>query len=401
MRGNSLLLVSILILSVAFGSYAQQKTKEQLQKERAENLKKIKEAQQTLEITTTKRKASIGQLNAIKYQISVRQKVITGMVAEIKLLNGEIESNMEVITALEEDVNALKEEYGAMVYAAYKARSGQDKLTFLFSSQSFNQLLRRIAYLKQYSEARKKQVEQIIAVQETLQQETLRVEKTKEEKSTLLETQKSENAKLVSVRQQEQNVLSELRKEEGKIKRELAKRRESIEALDKLISEIIRREAEEAARAAVTANEEAIAAMSEDFSKNKLKLPWPANGFVSLPFGPSNDPVLKQVKRNSPGIEIQTKPNSNATSVFKGKVTAVALIQGFNKAVIVKHGDFFTVYAKLSEVFVEKGQDINIGENIGKIFTDGDGLSELHFELWQSKENGTSKLNPEQWLKRK
>ena len=111
--------------------------------------------------------------------------------------------------------------------------------------------------------------------------------------------------------------------------------------------------------------------------------------------------VLKMVERNSPGIEIQTRPASVARSVFKGEVTAVALIQGFNKAVIVKHGDFYTVYAKLTDVKVKKGQTINTGDEIGTIFTDDDGISELHFELWQSQENGTNKLNPELWLAKK
>ena len=185
MKGSKILLVFFIIISFASQSYGQQKTKEQLQQERAENLKKIKEAQQTLTKTTSKRKASVGQLNALKYQISVRQKVINGMVEEITLLDAEIESNLEVIASLEEDISALKKEYVAMVYAAYKARSGQDRLTFLFSSESFNQLLRRMAYLEQYSEARNKQVEQIKAVQESLLEENLRVETTKAEKSAL------------------------------------------------------------------------------------------------------------------------------------------------------------------------------------------------------------------------
>ncbi|MEN8247354.1 MAG: peptidoglycan DD-metalloendopeptidase family protein [Bacteroidota bacterium] len=397
MKGSKLFFLLLLIFSVAFGSYAQQKTKAQLQKERTENLKKIKEAQATLKKTTTKRKASIGQLNAIKYQISVRQKLIRGMEEELTLLDKEIESNLEVIGSLEEDISALKEEYSAMLYAAYKARSGQNKLTFIFSSESFNQLLRRMAYLEQYSDARNKQVEQIKAVQQSLLDKNLSVEATKTEKSALMGVQKDENTELVSMQKTEQDVVAELRKEETKIKRELAKRSESIKALDKLINDIIRREAEEAARAATAANASSVA-LSEDFSKNKLKLPWPAEGFVSLPFGISRDPVLKMVERNSPGIEIQTKSSSEATAVFTGKVTKIALIPGFNKAVIIKHGDYYTVYAKLTEVYVKSGQIVGNGEKIGKIFTDSDGTTELHFEIWQVKENGAVKLDPERWL---
>ena len=401
MKGNRHFFFLFLFIFYAFISFGQQKTKAELQKERADNLKKIQEASLTLKKTSTKKKASIGQLNALKYQISIRQKVIRSIQEEIHLLDGEIEDNLDIIASLEDDVEGLKQEYVAMVYSAYKARNGQDKLTFLFSAESFNQLLRRMEYMEQYSTARKKQVKQIMAVQETLLDENTAVELKKMEKGVLLSEKRLENASLVDLRKSEQSVLTNLQKEEKQLKKELAQTRESLKALDKLISDLIRREVEEAAKASALANKSATAALSADFYKNKLKLPWPADGFVSQKFGRTRDPVLKMVERNSPGIEIQTSPSSEAASVFKGKVTAVALIQGFNKAVIIKHGDYYTVYAKLSEVYVKKGQEVNIGDKVGKIFTGNDGISELHFELWESKENGTSKLNPEGWLVKK
>jgi septal ring factor EnvC (AmiA/AmiB activator) len=401
MSAKNKIFVCFLLLFVSTWALAQQKSKEQLQKERQENLKKIEEASRTLAKTTSKKKASLGQLNALRYQIQVRQRVIKGLEEEMALLDGEINDNLEVIASLEGDLTDLKKEYGAMVYAAYKARSGQNKLTFLFSAKSFNQLLRRLEYLEQYSEARKKQVSQIIAVQDILREENNKVEAQKEEKANLLVEQKAENASLVSMRSQQQSVISDLQNREKELKRELANRQKAIKALDNLITDLIRKEAEAAARAAAMADKKASAVLSEDFSKNKQKLPWPADGFVSLKFGRSRDAVLKMVERNSPGIEIQTRPASVARSVFKGEVTAVALIQGFNKAVIVKHGDFYTVYAKLADVKVTKGQVINTGDELGTIFTDDDGISELHFELWQSRENGTNKLNPELWLTKK
>ena len=401
MRGNKHFFFLFLFVFYAFISFGQQKTKAQLQQERADNLKKIQEASETLDKTSTKKKASVGQLNALKYQIAVRMKVINSIQDEVNLLNTEIADNLDLIASLEEDIAELKQEYVAMVYSAYKARNGQDKLTFLFSAKSFNQLLRRMEYMEQYSIVRKKQVKQIMAVQETLLGENVAVEISKKEKAALLKEKQLENTTLVGLRKSQQSVLANLQKEEKQLKKELAERRESLKALDKLISDLIKREVEEAAKAAALATNSAAAALSEDFSKNKLKLPWPTNGFISQKFGRTRDPVLKMVERNSPGIEIQTSPSSEATSVFKGKVTAVALIQGFNKAVIIKHGDYYTVYAKLSEVYVKKGDDVNIGDKVGKIFTGNDGIAELHFELWESKENGTSKLNPESWLVKK
>jgi len=400
MTGNKHLILLFFFIFSAIASFSQQKTKAQLQKERSENLKKIKLAEQTLRQTSSKKQASVGQLNAIKYQIRTRQKVINSIKDEIGLLNKEINDNLEIIASLEADLTNLKKEYAAMIYAASKAQNGQDRLTFLFSSKSFNQLIRRLEYLEQYSEARQKQVEQIIAVQQTLLEENTTVEAKKDEKRGLLTDQIKESSSLEEMRQQQKTVLVNLQKEEKQLKKELAQRRKSLKALDNLINDIIKREAEAAAKAAAMANNKASVSLSQDFSKNKQKLPWPANGFISQKFGKSQDPVLKLVERNSPGIEIQTKPAAEASSVFTGQVTAVALIQGFNKAVIVKHGDYYTVYAKLSEVYVKKGQTVAIGEKIGKIFTASDGISELHFELWQAKENGTSKLNPEFWLKK-
>jgi len=401
MQGNKVFLILFLLLASTFSSYGQQKSKSQLRNERALNLKKINEAEQTLQKTSTKKKSSVGQLNALKFQIRTRQKVIRSIEQEVSLLDDEITDNLDIIASLEEDLSSLKNEYSTMVYAAYKASNGRTKLTFLFSAESFNQLFRRLEYMEQYGEARKKQVKQIVAVQGILLEENESVKAKKIEKTSLLGDQKAENASLVSLRKKEQTILSSLQKEEKQLKVELAQRRASLKALDKLISDLIRREAEAAARAAALKKDNSTAVLSADFSKNKLKLPWPATGFVSQKFGKSPDPVLKMVERNSPGIEIQTKPASQATSVFKGEVTAVALIQGFNKAVIVKHGDYFSVYAKLDEVSVKKGQSVNIGDKLGTIYTGSDGIAELHFELWQFKENGTVKLNPELWLRKK
>lgn len=388
-------------LLTAFTVFAQNKTKEQLQKERKDNLKKIEEASKTLQRTSSKRKSSLGELNAIRYQIRVRKNVIKGIEEEIGLLDDEINDNLDLIASLEQDLANLKKEYAAMVYAAYKARGEQNKLTFLFSSASFNQLIRRMEYLKQYSEARQKQTEQIMAVQDMLIEENKSVAVQRDEKSTLLNDQINQAQNLASMQKRQESVIRDLSKEEKRLKRELESRRKSIAALDKLINDIIRKEAEEAARKAALTKTKASTALSEDFAKNRQKLPWPADGFVALKFGISQDPVMKWVKRNSPGIEIQTKPASSAQSVFSGEVTRVALIQGFNKAVIIKHGDFYSVYAKLDEVNVKMGDKVSVGEKIGTIFTDDDGITQLHFELWQIKENGTSKLNPELWLVKK
>lgn len=388
-----LLLLGFFLLTVPVLA---QNSKAQLQKEKKENLRKIKEAQATLQKTTQQKKVSLGQLNAYKFQINAQENLIANYKSEIVLLENEILQDQEIINSLKNDEENLKAEYSAMIYAAYKASRGQDKLTFLFSSKTFNQFFRRMHYMEQYAEARRKQVNQINAVREMLTMQIASIEVKKKEKAGLLQAQLAEKSKLVTLKEKEQQAVSSLASREKELKKELDKRNKSLATLNKLIDEIIKKEIEAAALAkakvaAATKN------LSADFSKNKAHLPWPVKGFVSQHFGISKDPILKGVERNNPGIEIQTTPNTGVKCVSPGKVSSVNLIQGFNKAIIINHGNYFSVYAKLSTVTVKKGQTVSAGDAIGTVYTDDDGIAELHFEIWKS----FTKLNPELWLSKK
>ncbi len=386
----------LLLLVLVFPLYAQ-KSKSQLQKEKKENLQKIKEAQATLQKTSAEKGVSIGQLNAYKFQINAQANLIANYKSEIALLTNEIDQDQQIISALENDVMELKKEYGAMVYAAYKASKGQDKLTFLFSSHSFNQFFRRIHYLNQYTEARRKQVEQIDAIREILSTQINAIEVKKTEQIALLNTQLKEKNKLEELKNKKQSAVASLALREKEIKKEINKRNKSLATLNKLIDDIIAKEIKAAAAAKSKSIKNNTKVLSTDFAKNKAKLSWPVTGFISQRFGISKDPVLRGVQHNNPGIEIQTKPNSTAKCVADGKVIKVALIQGFHRAVIVNHGDYYSVYAKLSTVTVEKGQAIKAGEAIGTVHTSSDGIAELHFEIWKS----FTKLNPAKWLENK
>ncbi len=391
-------LLILLLLVLGSPLYAQ-KSKSQLQKEKKENLQKIKDAQATLQKTSAEKGVSIGQLNAYKFQINAQANLIANYKSEISLLTNEIDQDQQIINALENDVTELKKEYGAMVYAAYKASKGQDKLTFLFSSHSFNQFFRRIHYLNQYTEARRKQVEQIDAIREILSTQINAVEVKKTEQIALLNTQLKEKNKLEELKNKKQSAVASLALREKEIKKEINKRNKSLATLNKLIDDIIAKEIKAAAAAAAKSStvKTNTKILSTDFAKNKAKLSWPVTGFISQRFGISKDPVLRGVQHNNPGIEIQTKPNSTAKCVADGKVIKVTLIQGFHRAVIVNHGDYYSVYAKLSTVTVEQGQAIKAGEAIGTVHTSNDGIAELHFEIWKS----FTKLNPAKWLESK
>jgi len=396
MNGNRrltgvLLLFFILISAVTFG----QKTKEQLQKEKQENLQKIKETERILQETTGQKQNTIGELNALNQRISVQQDLISSIRNEIALLNSEIEENNAIIEALEDDVRRLKEEYGSMIYATYKANKGFNKLTFLFSAESFNQFLMRLRYMEQYGDVRQKQARQIKRVQETLTDQVTMIESRMSEKNILLADQIQRNKELAALKQQQNRVVVSLQRRENDIKKELQDTRNAVARLDKMINDIIKEEIERARRAEKR-TAEAATRLATDFAENKSKLPWPVSGFVTQKFGKHAHPVFKNVTQDNHWITIQTNKEEKVKSVFNGEITTVAFVPLIGNTVIVSHGEYYSVYAGLRDVFVRSGQQVATNQELGNILTNKDGVSELKFEIRKN----INPLDPQQWLKR-
>lgn len=388
--------VTLCVLFYGLTPALAQKSKAQLQKEKQDNLKKIEEAEKILAETTGKKQNTIGQLNALNQRIKTQEDLVSSIRKEIDLLNEEIEENNSIISALESDLTKLKEEYAAMIYAAYKANQGFSKLTFIFSAKSFNQLFMRLKYMEQYSDARKKQAEEIVKVQETLGAQITSIENKMEEKNTLLAEQIEESKSLTGLKQNQNKLVKNLQKQENKLKGDLEDRRKAVARLDKIINDIIKEELAKA-KLAEKSDAEASIKLSNQFADNKSKLPWPVAGFVSQKFGRQNHPVLKSIVLNNTGIYIQTKENEKVKTVFTGEVKTVAFVPLIGNTVIVTHGGYFTVYAGLKDVFVKKGQQLNTGQEIGSILTNQEGVSELRFEIWKNSQA----TDPQQWLTRK
>lgn len=384
-----------LLLLVSPALYAQ-KSKSQLQKEKLENLAQIAEAEKILVETQGKKKNTLGQLSALNQRIKTQEDLISSIRNEMYLLSDEIEDNEEIIESLTKDVEDLKKEYGAMVYSAYKANTGINKLTFLFSAKSFNQFLRRLEYMDQYGEARKKQAEQIIKVKETLSDQVTVIQSKVSEKNILLSENVQQNKSLERLKKNQGSLVSNLQKEENKLKKDLDKSRKAVAKLDKLINDIIKEEIEKS-RLAEKSSVDASLKLANQFSDNKTKLPWPVAGFVSQKFGKQNHPVLKGIVMNNMNINIQTKKDEKVKSIFSGRVTRVAFVNLVGNTVIVSHGDYFTVYAGLKDIFVKTGDNLTTGQEVGTILTDKDGVSELRFAIHKS----AKALDPQQWLVRK
>ena len=395
----------LLFLLGSLSSIAQ-KNKNQLQQEKQKNLEKIKEVEKILTETTSQKKNTLGELSALNQRIESQEKLIQSIRSEMDFLNKEIGEDNGIIAALEEDLVKLKAEYASMLFAAQKANNSATRLTFLFSAASFDQLVMRLRYMKQYSERRKLQADQIIKTQDQLASQVKTTEVKRNEKNNLLTEELAETNQLTSLKTKQKTLVKNLEKQEKKLRSDLTESKKAIAKLDKMIDDIIReeiakaeREAREAkARAAKNKTAvvpEASVALSASFEENKSKFSWPASGFISDPFGTHNHPVLKGIVIKNEGINIQTKQGEKVRCVFDGTVRMVAVVGRLGTVVMVKHGEYFTVYSGLKEVSVREGQAVKTNQEMGTVAFNTDGIPELRFQIRKN----TTALNPQQWLR--
>lgn len=380
-----------------------QRNKTQLQKEKQQNLDKIKETEKILSETLKQKKNSLGALSALKQRILQQEALILSIQSEIELMLMDIGENNEILKALQADLQRLKAEYAAMVFSTQKTSGGVSKLMFLFSAATFDQLAMRMKYMEQYSAARKEQAAVIKNVQEQLAEQVLVIEGKKDDKNKLLSEELTEKNNLEGLKQKQNSIVRSLTKEEKGLKSDLSESKKAVAKLDKLINNIIREEMERAAREAAARNKsketakvvEAVTALSNSFEENRNKFPWPASGFISQKFGRQNHPVLKGIVLQNDGINIQTAQSEKVKSIFLGEVRAVAFIPTLGSSVIISHGEYFTVYSGLKEVFVKKGQKLTSNQEIGRVLVNSEGISELRFQIRRN----TTALDPQAWLK--
>jgi septal ring factor EnvC (AmiA/AmiB activator) len=386
--GNSLRVICLLLLvAISIPGMAQKpKTKAQLQKERQQNLEKIKEVEKILSETSNQKKNTLGELSALKQRINAQETLIGSIKNEITYLDNDIDENNEFIRALRDDLKKLKKEYASMLYAAQKANNSATRLTFLFSAESFQQLVMRMQYMKQYAEKRKLQAAAITAVQEELSGQVKIIESKRNEKNTLLGEEVSENNNLTNLKKKQNTLVKTLEKQEKSLKQDLDEIKKSLAILDNKINELIKEEMEKAAREAKAKSKSNTnyVALSASFQDNRTKFAWPAQGFVSMPFGRQNHPALKGVIVVNDGINIQTSQNEKVKSIFGGEVKLVAFLPSIGNSIIIAH-----------DVYVKKGQKVNTGQELGQLQVNSEGVSELRFQIRKN----TTPLNPQLWLR--
>ena len=393
-------------------------SKEELQEKKEQLQNEIKLTNELLNEAKKEKNTSINTLTTLKRKIAVRDEMISTLGIEIVLyekhiqqLEKEVLFTEESIIQKQAELQSLKEEYAKLVYHSYHNRGAYDRLAFVFSAHSFHQAYKRIKYFQQYSQFRHQQVRLIKEKESDLEAELLALKQSKamllvekNKKIKALADTESEKQKLDSERGQQQSLVNELSNKEKQFKTELKTKEQQSKALDTQIRKIIEEEIRKAKEAANTTGTPSFSMtpeqkeLAENFTANKGTLPWPVErGVIIESFGKQKHPVLLGVETYNNGIKITTEKGASARAVFDGAVSRILNIPGVGKAIIVSHGDYFSVYNNLSDVFVTAGQSIKTKQEIGLISTNpntNETITEL--QIWK----GNKKLNPAQWLYR-
>ena len=404
-RKNTSFLITFCLLCFT-GAFCQNKKDLETKKEQLH--KDIEFTNKLLEETKKNKSVSLNHLVTLNKKISIREELIRTINSEIGMLQDQINETNSLITSLEKDIKKLKDEYAKMIYFAYKNQSSYNRLMFIFAAKDFNQAYKRLKYFQQYSEYRKTQKELIIKTQQVLSSKKGDLENKKTAKTELLNNEQNEKQMLSSEKTEQVEVLNSLQEKEKDLKTQLKKKQKDEEKLNKAIEDIIRREIEEARKRAEKEGRKTTAAfaltpeaqkLSDDFASNKGKLPWPVEqGVITETFGEHPHPVLKGIVTKNNGVDINSNKGAVARAVFDGEVSGVVVIPGAYKAVLVRHGEYLSVYSNLEEVYVKMGDKITTKQNIGLIHTnDEDSKTEVHLEIWK----GTTKMDPENWLFKK
>jgi murein hydrolase activator len=400
-RAPAACLVLLLIMFAFSHSFGQQ-TQQSLNKSKKQLEAEIEYTNSLLEQTKKTKENSLNKLRLLDRQIDRREALISTISQEIGSVDEQIAAGNQAIEKLSGDLKTLKQEYARMIYYAYRTMRTNNRLVFIFSASDFNQAYHRLRYYRQYVEFRRKQAEKIRATQSELNRRQTDLQAVREQKMSLADAQEKAKAKLTQEKQEKDRTVKELTKKEKEL---LATLKTKQAALDKLQAEIEKLIASERAVAKKASGSKTSTEMSltpaekqlsGTFAASRGALPWPSEkGVVVGTFGEHPHPVLKYVKVKNNGIDISVSNGTSIRSVFQGKVSRVLVVPNLNKVVIIRHGEYLTVYSNLEEVSVTEGQEVKTKQAIGKIHSDpDDGKSELHFEIWLGK----SIQDPQQWL---
>lgn len=429
------IILVLLLLALVNPVYCQKtkgKSKKQLQSEITTLQKEISTANQLLKKTKKDKEMTLNEVNLLDKKIKQREQLIKAYNEQIAVLDEEINAGQSNIKTLNADLGKLRKEYAKMLTFANKNRSHYDKLGFVFASQNFNQAFRRLRYIREFSDARKVKMDQIASTERRISGEVEASQQAREEQAALLKDEKEQQEALKKEKEELNSQVAKLKKKEGNLQQDIKNKQQQTQKLQKAIDDIIaeeirkanaeaeRKRKEEAKKKAAANKDKGKTAtttapatpapskekgmaltpseqtLSSNFVNNKGKLPWPVErGVVSSSYGKHASVVSSKVTVTNNGIDIATTEGAKARAVFDGEVASVAKLVGSNTVVIIRHGEYFTVYSNLENVTVKRGDKVKTKQNIGTVHTNkNENKTEIHFELLKEQ----SRQNPANWL---
>lgn len=430
------ILITVVLLSLISITSFGQKSRSDLERERSEIQQEIERVRRSLDETKKNKKETLGQLALLQRKLGLREKAIRNINDQINVIQADMNQSWRDILRLRRELDTLKLQYEKTVVYAYKNRSNYDFLNFIFSATNFNDALKRVAYLKSYRAYRQQQASNIETAQSQLNKRLDNLKVNREQKSVVLKEESKQRTELFSEKKEKDAVVSKLKSREKELNKDLTNKQKADRKIKDAITAAIRREidAEKKRQAAALAAKEKAnppastttpnntntsttvaknepkqpktlsvfdaspeeKLVSDNFEKNKNKLPWPVEaGNVSMEFGRQKVLDGSNIEYNNQGITIETKVGSPVKSVFDGEVSAVFNV-GEVVCVIVRHGKYFTSYSGLSAATISKGSPVKMGQTIGRMSEKSDGLGELEFIIMNDK---MANLNPRQWLR--
>ncbi|MBK8845852.1 MAG: peptidoglycan DD-metalloendopeptidase family protein [Bacteroidetes bacterium] len=411
-----LLSIPMLILLHAFmqPAFAQpsSKARQELESKKEQLLKEIEETNRQLKLNEKNQKSTKTQLNQLNKQIRTRESLIRNINSQISNLGSEIDQTSEEIETLEAQMTLLKNQYATMLSKSQRKRSQYNNMMYIFASADFYQAVKRIKYVQQYTDARRLQAFKIDSTQVVLNEKKEMLLAQRNEKSTLKSSEEQEKKSLTSEKKVQESYMTNLNKQEETLKKQLATKQEAKRKLESAIAENIRKEIEAARKRAEASGKKKDdinsknafnqtpeeQKLTSNFSGNRGSLPWPVeSGEIVSEFGEHQHPVLKNITVKNDGVDIQSPRSSQARAIFNGEVTGVINLPGSYTAVIVRHGEYLTVYSNLEGVVVRKGDKVTTKQKLGTVHTDAaTNVAEINFQIWK----GYTKLDPKAWLKR-
>lgn len=375
-------------------------SKEELEKQRIETQQIIESTTRLLLQTSETRQSSMERLSIVNRRLQLRESLIATIESEIRYIDNSISSAREKISVLDQELKEARDSYAQLIKISYKHRNSHQRMMFILSAGDFNQAYRRLKYLQQYGASRQKQISRIDFLTKQIVDEIEKMEVQRGEKVVLLNEKQNETDVLAQERSQQNSIVQDLRNKEAQLKDELARQEKVARALQNAIEELLREETRISAEKRVfelTPEEQII---SDQFQNNRGGLPWPIEaGVVTGFFGEHPHPVLRGIKIQNNGIYISTIENAEVMALFDGVVRQVIRVPGSNNVVLIRHGNYLTVYANLSHVYVRSGDIVKTKQLIGRVFSDSDDVdnSVLELQIWEEN----TKLDPIIWLSRR